>query len=349
MKIKKHPIKNFNKPFFIAEIGINHNGSLSIAKKLIDHAKSAGADAVKFQSFKKKSLMIEKLYKNKKPDFKFDNRIKSLEDIIDRITLSYKDQEELSNYCKKKKIIFASTPLDLESVDFLHSLKVPFFKVASMDLNHHLLLKKISSKGKPIVLSTGFSSISEIRDAIKVIKKENTKTRVSLLHCISAYPPEDKNINLHNITSLHNKFKIPIGFSDHTIGVSASLGAISNGAAIIEKHFTLNKNLLGWDHKISANPEELEIIIKEGLRINIMLGKKERVISKRENKFKINMRRSIIVNKFIKKDRLIKIDDINFKRPGTGISPSEYNKLVNKKRATKNLFTDSILKKTDYR
>lgn len=348
MIINKKIIKNFHKPFIIAEIGINHNGSLKLAKKLIDEAKKAGADAVKFQSFKKEKMSIRKIYKNKKPDFKFDNKIKSLEDIIDRIELSYNQQKHLNNYCKKKKIIFSSTPLDTDSVDFLDSLNVPFFKVASMDLNNHFLLRKIASKNKPIILSTGFSSIKEIGQSIDIIKKSNNKIKIALLHCISAYPPHDKDVNLKNIDLLRSKFKLPVGFSDHTIGIEASLGAISRGASIIEKHFTLDKKLKGWDHPISATPEELKSIILCGSRINLMLGKLERSISNRENKFKLNMRRSIVVNKNLKKDSIITLSDIDFKRPGTGISADRYLEVINKK-TNKNLFEDHLLKKSDFK
>lgn len=342
MIIKKKIIKNFSSPFFIAEIGINHNGKLSIAKKLIDIAKKIGAHAVKFQSLKKETLMIEKIYKNKKPDFYFDKKIKSLEDVMNRISLSEEKQKLLSNYCKKKKIIFSSTPLDLDSVDFLDSLNVPFFKVASMDLNNHVLLKKIAKKNKPIILSTGFSSIKEIKESLKCIKKVNKKIKVSLLHCISSYPPADKEVNLRNIITLRKKFNLPVGFSDHTKGTSACLGAISLGACVIEKHFTLNKEMKGWDHKISADPSDMTSIIKQSKRINVMLGSYNRTISKKENIFKRNMRRSIVVKNFIKKNHLIKETDLDFKRPGIGIAPSDIRLILNK-RAKKNLYPDEII------
>jgi len=342
MKIKSNEIRNFEKPFFIAEIGINHNGSISIAKKLIDQAKKAGADAVKFQTFKKDTLNISSIYKDKKADFYFDNKIKSLEDIIDRITLSKNDHKILANYCKKKKILFSSTPLDLEAVDFLDSLNVPFFKVASMDLNNHVLLEKIATKNKPIILSTGFSTISEISQALKHLRDSNSKIKVALLHCISSYPPQDKDLNLNNISLLREKFKVPVGFSDHTVGISASICAAALGACVIEKHFTLDKKMKGWDHKISANPNELTEIIKNSNRINIMLGVKERKISKKENEFKKNMRRSIVAKKYIKKNELIKFSDLDFKRPGTGLAPSKV-KLILNKFAKKNIYPDEII------
>ena len=342
MFIKKKIIQNFSSPFFIAEIGINHNGKISIAKKLIDIAKKLGADAVKFQSLKKETLMIEKIYKDKKPDFYFDKKIKSLGDVINRISLSNEKQKLLSDYCKKKKIIFSSTPLD--SVDFLDSLKVPFFKVASMDLNNHILLKKIAKKNKPIILSTGFSSIKEIEESLKCIKKVNKKLKVSLLHCISSYPPADKEVNLRNIITLRKTFNLPIGFSDHTKGIAACLGAISLGACVIEKHFTLNKEMKGWDHKISADPDDMASIIQQSKRINVMLGSYNRSISKKENIFKRNMRRSVVVKNFIKKDQLINVTDLDFKRPGTGIAPSDIRFILNK-RAKKNLYPDEIIKK----
>ena len=342
MYINKFKIKNFSTPFFIAEIGINHNGNISLAKKLIDQAKLAGANAVKFQTLKKETLMIKSVYENQKPDFIFDKKIKSLEDILNRITLSKKQHLILANYCKKKKIIFSSTPLDLEAVDFLDSLKVPFFKIASMDLNNHLLLEKVAKKNKPIILSTGFSTIKEIQDAISCLKKTNKKIKIALLHCISSYPPSDNEINLNNIVTLRKKFNLPIGFSDHSKGISASICSVALGGCVIEKHFTLDKKMKGWDHKISADLNDLTQIIENSKRITSMLGSKKRNISKKENIFKKNMRRSIVAKKLILKDQKIKISDLEFKRPGIGLEPSKLKFVLNKK-AKKNIFPDDII------
>tara|TARA_B100001939_G_C16943915_1_gene619430 strand:- start:3141 stop:4163 length:1023 start_codon:yes stop_codon:yes gene_type:complete len=331
------------KPFFIAEIGINHNGSLSLAKKLIDSAKKCGVNAVKFQSFTNDRMNIEKLYKNKKADFKFDNKIKNLEDIIDRITLTKKDHKSLQEYCKKKKIIFFSTPLDVNWVDFLDKINVPIFKIASMDLNNPEILSRVASKKKPIILSTGFSSILEIHEAIETIKKINSSAKIYLLHCVSAYPPKNKNLNLKNIIMLKKTFNVEVGFSDHTIGVGACLASIALGATVIEKHFTLDKKLIGWDHSISADPQELKIIVNEGRKIFSMLGSYNRNISDHENNFKKNMRRSIVVKKFISKGKIILRKDLEFKRPGTGIDINKIGLVLNRI-AKKNLKPDTILK-----
>ncbi len=331
------------KPFFIAEIGINHNGNLSLAKKLIDSAKSCGADAVKFQSFSKDTLNIKKLYKNKKAEFKFDKKIKNLEDIIDRITLSKSDHKILQKYCKKKKIIFFSTPLDTSYVDFLDKIKVPLFKIASMDLNNPEIISRVALKKKPIILSTGFSSILEIHEAIARIKRVSKKIDIYLLHCVSAYPPKNNNLNLKNIIMLKKTFNLEVGFSDHTIGIGACLAAIALGATIIEKHFTLDKSMIGWDHSISANPSELKTIVREGRKIYSMLGDYERKISEEEKNFKKNMRRSIVANRFIQKGKVISRKDLAFKRPGTGIDVNKIDFVTNRI-ARLNLKPDTILK-----
>ena len=331
------------KPFFIAEIGINHNGSLKLAKKLIDSAKKCGANAVKFQSFTNDKMNIEKLYKNKKADFKFDNKIKNLEDIIDRITLTKKDHKSLQEYCQKKKIIFFSTPLDVNWVDYLDKINIPIFKIASMDLNNPEILSRVASKKKPIILSTGFSTMLEIHEAMETIKKINPSAKIYLLHCVSAYPPKNKNLNLKNIIMLKKTFNLDVGFSDHTIGVGACLASIALGATVIEKHFTLDKKLIGWDHSISADPHEFKIIVNEGRKIFSMLGSYNRNVSDQENNFKKNMRRSIVVKKFISKGKIILRKDLEFKRPGTGIDVNKIDLVLNRI-AKKNLKPDTILK-----
>ncbi len=212
-----------------------------------------------------------------------------------------------------------------------------------MDLNNPDILSRVASKKKPIILSTGFSSILEIYEAIETIKKINFSAKIYLLHCVSAYPPKNKNLNLKNIIMLKNTFNLEVGFSDHTIGVGACLASIALGATVIEKHFTLNKKLMGWDHAISADPVELKTIIHEGKKIFSMLGSYNRNISEQENNFKKNMRRSIVVNKFIPKGKIILRKDLTFKRPGTGIDVNKID-LVLKRIAKKSLKIDTILK-----
>ncbi len=340
MKIKNKLIKNFSKPFVIAEIGANHNGDIDLAKKMIISAKKAGADAVKFQSWNKNSIFNKKLYKNKKPDFRLGN-IKTQEQLIDKLTFSNQEYNKLAIFCKKNKIIFSSTPFDTLSARFLSKLKVPFFKVASMDLDNIPFLKHLAKYKKPMIVSTGFGTLKEIAEAIDEIKSIDKHAQLTLLHCVSAYPPRDTNVNLNNLELLRKTFNLPIGFSDHTKGSTACLSAITLGAAVIEKHFTLDKNMIGWDHPISADYEDLRIIVNEGNRANKFLGSKLRLKNESEKNIQV-MRRSIVTKTRINKGEKITLKNIDFKRPGTGISPSKIKEVINRK-AKKALNKDIIL------
>ena len=342
MKINNRIIRNFSRPFIIAEIGANHNGDLELAKKMITSAKKAGASAVKFQSWTKRSIFTKRLYKNQKPDFQLNN-IKTQEQLIDKLTFSNSEYKKLALFCKRKKIIFSSTPFDANSAVFLSRLKVPFFKVASMDLDNIPFLKYLAKYKKPMIVSTGFGSLKEIAEAIDEIKSVNKNAQLTLLHCVSAYPPKDKDVNLNNIKLLRKTFNLPVGFSDHTKGSTACLSAITLGAAVIEKHFTLDKNMIGWDHPISADFNDMKVIASEGNRANKFLGSKFRFENNSEKNIRI-MRRSIVVKRIIKKGEKISMNNIDFKRPGAGISPSKLEEVINRK-AKKTLLVDQILNK----
>jgi len=318
-----------NKTYIIAEIGANHNGDIKLAKKLIVEAKNSGADAVKFQSWDAKifskhvydqNFFLNDDYRNRK-DY-------TLKQIVNKFSLNKKQLFELKLYCDKIKIQFCTTPFSQQQVKDIEEFNIPFIKIASMDINNPLILKKAAKSGLNIILSTGFSTTTEISNAVDYLKFYGNK-KICLLHCIGLYPPpRDNLVNLNNMKMLEETFGHPVGFSDHTLGTEISIAAISLGAKVLEKHFTLDKGMFGWDHHISATPEELAVICKARDRISLALGSKVRTVGMLENDRRTSYRRSIILRKKLKKGHKIKKNDIDFQRPGTGINPFEYDKII---------------------
>ena len=326
----KKAVFNYAEPYIIAEIGANHNGDMKIAKELIDSAKSCNADAVKFQSWTNKSLIAKEEYDRNQSYDDGDGGKKhfgSLREMVDKYYLREEQHYELAEYCKKIGIDFCSSPFSSKEVDLLQKCDVPFYKVASMDINNHQLLKYIANKQKPILISTGMSTLSDICDAIRIIENEGNN-QIVILHCIAIYPPKVEDINLNNIVMLQKAFDYPIGFSDHSKGTSITLASVALGSCLIEKHFTLDKDMPGWDHAISANPKELNEIVKESKNIHKSLGSHSRVLSADEEEKKIKFRRSITTKRVIKEGEIINLDDLDVKRPGTGIPPNEMKYLV---------------------
>lgn len=328
---KKKEVFNYCNPYIIAEIGANHNGDMDLAKKMIDSAIICGCDAVKFQSWNNKSLISKTGYKentvftdSKKKHFG------SLKDMVDKYCLKREQHFELKNYCISKGVDFCSTPFSNEEVELLNELDVEYFKVASMDINNYQLLKYLAQFNKPILVSTGMANLSEIEKAVKIIEKEGN-FKIIILHCVAIYPPEYKDLNLKNITMLQNTFGYPVGFSDHSLGFTAPLASVALGACVIEKHFTIDKDLPGWDHEISANPEEMKKIVYGSKAIYESLGNYRRIVSKKEEEKKKVFRRSIVLNKNLKAGDIIKEKDISLKRPGTGFPPDEIKSIVGKK------------------
>ena len=343
---KNKEVYNSCRPYIIAEIGANHNGDMSLAKKMIDAAVNCGCDAVKFQSWTKSSLISKSEYKaNTKYTDSKKKHFGSLEEMVDAYYLRTEQHYELRDYCKLKGIDFNSTPFDFKEVDLLNDLGVDFYKVASMDINNLTLLKYIAKFNKPVVLSTGMATLDEIEMAIKVIESENNNNIV-LLHCIALYPPKNKEINLRNITMMQNVFKYPVGFSDHSIGYAIPLASVVLGSCIIETHLTIDKGLPGWDHEISANPEEMKVIVDGAKKIHESLGQMERVISDAEEEKKKKFRRSIVINKQMNKGDVLEEEGVSFKRPGTGIPPEELKYILGKI-VNKNLDIDHILTAED--
>ncbi len=319
---------NLKKCFIIAEAGVNHNGSLAMAKKLVDAAKKAGADAIKFQTFTAGDLVTRSApmagYQKKnigKKQTQFS--------MLKKLELQKSDFKELKKYCGKKNIVLLSTAHTENVVDFLNLL-VPAFKVGSADLTNTLLLEKIARKGKLILLSTGMANLKEVKEAIKTIEKNGNK-KIILLHCTSNYPCPLNQVNLRAMVTLRKVFNLPVGYSDHTKGFLAAVMAVAMGACVLEKHFTLDKNLPGPDHKASLEPKELKEMVAMIRNTEIALGDGIKKPTKSEEKIKKIVRKSIVTARVILKNKIITKNMIAIKRPGTGIEPKYINKIIGKK------------------
>ena len=316
MRIGKNTINENSSIYVIAEAGINHNGNLEIAKKMIEKASKCGTNAIKFQSFFAEELISP--YNNTK-----------LFDWLKKLSLTKKQQKELKKYSERKKIEFISTPSGNRSLKILKDLRVKAIKVASPDLTDYDFLRKAAKTKIPLILSTGMSTLSEIKSAVKIIKSENCP--FSLLHCNSSYPSPVKDANLSTIPFFKKIFSVPVGYSDHTIGIDACLSAVSMGASIIEKHFTLDKKMEGPDQKLSANPKELKEMISKIRTIEKLIGTPRSGITQSEKKFRKSMRKSIHSVTYIKKGTTIKKSMLTLFRPGDGIPPSMIPNLVGMK------------------
>ena len=334
VKIGDKEVFNFCEPYVIAELGSNHNGDMELAKKLIIAAKHTGADCVKFQSWSKNTIFSKKVYEDNyflTDDYR--NRADyTLEKIVEKFAISEQQLREMKNYADEIGIDLISTPFSKREVDFLVEIKAPFIKIASMDANNYPFVEYIAKKGLPMVLSTGLSELYEIDKAIRTMEKTDNK-QIIILHCVSNYPPKDDEVNLRNIETLQKLYPYPIGFSDHTLGVSISLASGALGACMIEKHFTMDKNMFGWDHKISADPKELAIICKETKKINQALGT-NRIACEEDGEKKNAFRRSAVAARDLKKGDVIVEGDVDFKRPGVGIEPSALKYIIGRKLKT---------------
>ena len=317
-----------NKIIIVAEIGVNHNGSLKLAKKMIDFALKAKVDFVKFQSYITNNLVIDN---SQLATYQKKNFSGSQNDLLHKYELTFKDQVKLFKYCKKKKINFISTPFDNDSLNFLKN-KVSIIKISSGDLDNIPFLINIAKMKKKIFLSTGMSNVKEISISLDVLIKNGVKKKdITLLHCHSEYPTLFRDINLKSITYLKKKFNTNIGFSDHTKGVEASIAAAALGATVIEKHFTLSKKMKGPDHSASINFDELKFMVNSIRNIEDGLGKFGKFVSKAEKKNKLIVRKSIIASTIIKKGTILSINNLVTKRPGDGISAIRWKSILGKK------------------
>ena len=308
-----------SKVFIIAEAGVNHNGRLDLAYQLIDVAKDAGADAVKFQTFKAENV-VSKLADKAEYQKKITGSDKTQLGMIKKLEISFNDFIKLKKYCDKKGIIFLSTPFDHQSVDFLYDL-VDMYKIPSGEIINYPYLKHIAAKNKPIIMSTGMANLGEVEEAINTIRSVNSKAKISLLHCTTNYPTPYEEVNLKAMQTLATTFKLPVGYSDHTLGIEISIAAVAMGAKIIEKHFTLDKKLPGPDHKASLEPDELKEMVKTIRNIEVALGDGIKKPNKSEIEIIKVARRSLIATRDIRAGEVIKESDIIIKRPGAGIPP----------------------------
>jgi N,N'-diacetyllegionaminate synthase len=332
-----------HKTFIIAEAGVNHNGLLKKALKLIDAAALAGADAIKFQTFKAENIATKlapkaKYQKNK--FFKKENQFQMLK----KLELTKHMHLKCMQYCKKKKIIFISSAFDEESLNFLKKFNIKFFKVPSGEIDNKPYLELLGKFKKKVILSTGMCNILDIDRAIKTLVKNGTsKKNITLMQCTSSYPAPFEEINLRVISSLEKRFKLRVGFSDHSLGSIASIAAVAIGAKVIEKHITMDKKLVGPDHKSSLNPSEFKLMVDDIRMVEKILGSEIKHITTSEKKNINIVRKSIVASRFIKKNEKFTKENITCKRPGTGISPFFFKKLLGKK-SVKNFDTDDLIK-----
>ena len=329
-----------NKVLIIAEAGVNHNGSIELAKKLIEEAKIAGADIIKFQTINLDNLVTKNA---KKADYQISNtnNNESQFEMLKKIILNYDSFIELKDYCDEIGITFLSTPFDLDSIDFLNKFNMPFWKIPSGEITNYPYLVKIAETGKDIVMSTGMSEINDIEETIKVLR-ENGCGKISLLHCNTEYPTPYEDVNLKAMLILKEKFNVEIGYSDHTRGIEVPIAAVAMGATIIEKHFTLDRNMEGPDHKASLEPNELKQMVQSIRNIEKAIGDGIKKVSNSERKNIEIARKSIVAKCNIARGEKFTIDNITIKRPGNGISPMRWNEVLGKK-ATKDFLEDELI------
>ena len=314
-----------SKTLIIAEAGVNHNGDLNIAKKLVDVAKKAGADIVKFQTFIPELLTskLAGMAKYQKNNLGTDD---SQLNMLKKIALGYDSFIELADYCNLVGIKFLSTPFDIESIAFLDSIQ-DIWKIPSGEITNYPYLVEIAQTHKSVILSTGMSTLEEISDALNVLK-ENGAGNISLLHCNTQYPTPFSDVNLKAMQTIRNRFGGKVGYSDHTLGIEVPIAAVALGAEIIEKHFTLDRNMVGPDHKASLEPQELEEMVRAIRNIEKALGDGEKVVTDSEHSNLAVARKSIVAKIDIKKGEILSVANITTKRPGSGISPMEWNSVI---------------------
>ena len=313
--------------FYIAEIGLNHNGDLDLAKNMVTAARKAGADAVKFQSIQASSLVSPKTFDKPVNGFGL-SEVNNIGDFWNKISIGEGFHREIKKYCDKIDIEFMSTPFDKKSADLLEELEVRRFKIASGDLTNYPLIEHVLQKNRPVLLSTGGANITEIKQVVNFIGKTTKTVDLTLMHCVSLYPTPPELANLKAIDHLRNLFNCPIGFSDHTLGFHIPLAAIARGAKIIEKHFTIDQELPGPDQKISATPDIFSKIVKYGNQISSALQPESKRVSEQEKKELTEMRRSIVAARNLESGEVITEEDLDFKRPARGISPTEYKTVI---------------------
>ncbi|TYZ24514.1 N-acetylneuraminate synthase [Selenomonas ruminis] len=327
------------KTLIIAEAGVNHNGSLEMAKKLVDTAYECGADVVKFQTAKLDSLVSKnaQMAEYQKKNIGVEE---SQKDMLKKILLSFDDFIELSGYCKKVGIKFLSTPFDIDSIHFLNDMQ-NIWKIPSGEITNYPYLVEIAKTHKEVILSTGMAEISEIEDAVNLLK-DNGAGKISILHCTTEYPTPIEKVNLNVMKNLKKHFRCPVGYSDHTQGIEVDLAAVALGAEIIEKHFTLDRSLPGPDHKASLEPEELKAMVRGIRKVESALGTEEKKPSVDEIANRVVARKSIVAKRNIAAGEILTEDNITTKRPGTGINPMHWKNVLGT-RAVRDFCEDELI------
>lgn len=328
------------KVYIIAEAGDNHNGDFNTALKLVDVAKRAGADCVKFQTFVTEEI-ISKYAEMAEYQKKNTGKEESQFEMVKRLELSFDEFRKIKEYCDRVGIQFLSTPFDLKSVDFLNELGVPFFKIPSGEITNYPYLIKIAHTGKPVVMSTGMCEPDEILAAINVLEK-NGSGEITLLHCNTEYPTPLKDVNLYAMRTMKKMFGKKVGYSDHTKGIEVPVAAVALGACVIEKHFTLDKNMPGPDHKASLEPDELGRMVKNIRNIEIVLGDGVKRVSESERKNIAIARKSIVARRNIQEGEILTEENLAVKRPGTGINPMQWMEVLGT-RAVRDFKEDELI------
>lgn len=345
-------------PYVVAEIGGNHNGDMDLALKMIEEARKCGADAVKFQLYRKSDLWtMDHLKELNDGVVKLENvsnwstqelGLNNIFEQVERFAVQEKEHIQYFEYARKLGIGYATSTFTKQDVDFCVDQKVSFLKVASCDVTNLDLIEYVLSKNYLTLISLGMASIAEVENIVRLIP-QNMKDKVILLHCVSLYPPKDEYVNLQFMDTLKKAFGVRVGYSDHTLGFSIPLAAVTLGAEVIEKHFTLDKNMPGWDHKVSANPMEMRIICKESKRIIDALGNGIKILSNDELEKRKKFRRSMATATVLPKGHVICREDILFKRPGTGIPADRLDEVIGRRvnrtiEKDKTLFWEDLIK-----
>ena len=318
-----------SKVLIIAEAGVNHNGSLQIAKQLVDKAVEAGADIIKFQTFKSEKLVSKAAKQAEYQQRNIGKRDESQLAMLKKLELSVEAHHELMDYCMERNIRFWSTAFDMESIDFLHSLNMGLWKIPSGEITNYPYLKKIASFHEEVILSTGMCELSDIEAALNVLIDEGVKKeQITVLHCNTEYPTPYQDVNLKAMLEFGEKFGVKIGYSDHTQGIEVPIATVALGASVIEKHFTLDKTMEGPDHKASLEPVELKAMVSAIRHIELALGSGHKTISESERKNIEIARKSIVAACHIKEGEVLSEKNLTVKRPGNGINPMRWNEVV---------------------
>ena len=318
-----------NRVIIIAEAGVNHNGSLDLAKLLVDKAVDAGADIIKFQTFKPEKLVSKTAKQAEYQQKNIGKQGESQFEMLKKLELTEDEHKELIEYCKKKRIRFLSTAFDMDSVEFLHSLNLGLWKIPSGEVTNYPYLCKIAHYQEPVILSTGMCEMSDIEAAIKVLADNGLSIdQITVLHCNTEYPTPFKDVNLKAMLTIGDKFGVKIGYSDHTMGIEVPIAAVALGAMVIEKHFTLDKKMEGPDHKASLEPDELKAMVTAIRNIELAFGTGHKSITESERKNLEAARKSIVASRQIKKGELFTEENLTVKRPGNGISPMRWDEVI---------------------